>query len=290
MTMSSTVPAERDRAVDVDLAPAPAPGSGRRRRWLRIGGPVVVFAAFIGVWYLFSYVVLAPEKRFLVPPPHEVVDEALLDWKALRPNLEALWLSTRVALIGFVIASVLGIAIGVVMSLAEWIEWSLWPYAIALQCIPILALTPLIGGLLGFGFNARVVVTVMFALFPIISNTLFGILSVDTSFHELFSLAGASRLTRLRKLQLPSALPSIFAGLRIAAGLSVIGAVVGDTFFRQGEAGIGALIDIYRLRLQGTQMIGCILLAALLGLVVFVTVSAVGRQWTKAWYEPRRGA
>ena len=86
------------------------------------------------------------------------------------------------------------------------------------------------------------------------------------------------------------ALPSIFAGLRISAGLAVIGAVVGDTFFRQGEPGIGALIDIYRLRLQGEEMMACIILAALLGLAVFVVVGALSRRAIGHWYEGSRGS
>lgn len=270
------------------LSAAKTRDPNRRRDRLRIIGPAAVFAAFIGIWYLTADVLLPKHKRFLVPPPHQVIKTAILDWSTLQPNLKALWLSTQVACVGFVIAIVLGGLIGVIMSLADWIEWSIWPYAIALQCVPILALTPLIGGLLGFGFSARIVVTVMFCLFPILSNTLFGILSVDQSSHDLFTLAGTSKLRRLTKLQLPAALPSIFAGFRISAGLAVIGAVVGDTFFRQGEPGIGSLIDIYRLRLQGEQMISCILLAAALGLVVFVLVGFFSRRAVGSWYEARR--
>ena len=92
------------------------------------------------------------------------------------------------------------------------------------------------------------------------NNTLFGLLSVDKSQHELFTLQGASRATRLWKLQYPAAMPSIFVGLRNAAGLAVIGAVVGDFYFRQGNPGIGAQIDVYRQRLYGPEMITAIIL------------------------------
>ena len=260
-----------------------------RQRRIRILGPFAVFAAFLGVWYLVAAVLLPVHKRFLLPQPHRVVAKAFLHWSTLHPILNALWLSSQVACIGFAISIVLGGTIGIVMSMADWIEWSLWPYAIALQCVPILALTPLIGGLLGFSFSARVVVAVMISLFPIMSNTLFGILSIEPSTHDLFTLSGSSRFDRLRKLQLPGALPSVFAGFRISAGLAVIGAVVGDTFFRQGEPGIGALIDIYRLRLQGEEMMACIILAALLGLLVFVLVGIVSRRAIGHWYEASRG-
>jgi len=260
----------------------------RDRRPIRVVGPLAVFAAFIGMWYFVSWVVLPEYKEFLLPVPHHVLSSVFTDWDKMSPILSALWLTTQVAVIGFFISVVLGLTIGIVMSLADWIEWSLWPYAIALQCIPILALTPLIGGLLGFSFSARVVVTVMISLFPILSNTLFGILGTDRLSMDLFRLNHCSRARTLWKLQLPGAMPSIFAGCRISAGLAVIGAVVGDTFFRQGEPGIGALIDVYRLRLQGEEMMACIILAALLGLVVFVVVGTVNRRSIGHWHESTR--
>lgn len=274
--------------VGVPTAPAARRSPTARRRWMKVAAPIAVFALFIGVWYLLALQILPEYKRFLVPPPHRVISVAFIDSPVLDDNLAALWLSTRVALFGFAIASMLGIAIAIAMSLAEWIELSLWPYAVALQCIPILALTPLIGALLGFGFNARVVVTVMFALFPIVSNTLFGLLSVDAGHHDLFTLAHVSRTTRMMKLQLPAAVPSIVTGMRISAGLAVIGAVVGDTFFRQGKPGIGALIDVYRVRLQGEQMIGCIIMAVVLGLVVFIGVGTLGTRATRSWHASTR--
>ena len=95
--------------------------------------------------------------------------------------LEALWLSTKVALVGLLIAIVIGMALAILMSQAKWVERSTYPYAVALQCLPILAFVPLIGLLFGFGFNTRVFVCVMIALFPIIASTLFGLLSVDRS-------------------------------------------------------------------------------------------------------------
>ena len=170
------------------------------------------------------------------------------------------------------------------MSLARWVERASWPYLVALQAAPILALTPLISGLLGFGFNSRVLVVVLIAFFPIVNNTLFGLLSVDQSQHELFTLQGASRATRLWKLQYPAAMPSIFVGLRNAAGLAVIGAVVGDFFFRQGDPGIGALIDVYRQRLYGPEMFTAIILSALLGLVVFIFFGWLGNRAVGNWH------
>src|SRR6185503_8200595 len=117
-----------------------------------------------------------------------------------------------------------------------------------LQTVPILALVPMFGFWFGFGFASRVLVCALIGVFPILANTLFGLRSVAGNHHDLFTLHRAGRLTRLVKLQIPAAAPSIFTGLRIAAGLSVIGAIVGDFFFKQGQPGIGILIELYRQR------------------------------------------
>jgi NitT/TauT family transport system permease protein len=269
------------------------PGGGvdrRPRRTLsntlaQVWPPMVVFALFLGVWYLFSYVVLAPKRRFLVPPPHRVVSVAYFKWRNLHPLLDALWLSTRVAMYGLTIAILIGMTLAVLMSQARWVERSLFPYAVALQTVPILALTPLIGFFFDFNFRSRVIVCVIIALFPIIANTLFGLKSVDRGHHDLFTLHGTSRRTRLFKLQFPAALPAIFTGLRISAGLSVIGAIVGDFFFRRGKPGLGVAIDNYQNRLQSEQMYGAMILAMLLGLVVFWVFGLIGNRVVGSWHD-----
>jgi NitT/TauT family transport system permease protein len=235
-------------AATVRLAP-----SGRGR-WLRFWGPpLAVLMAMLGLWYGVSYLLLDPDRRFLVPPPHEVVRVSFLDPYNLRELLDALWLSTRVAFIGLVVAVAIGIVLAVAMSQARWIERSVYPYAVITQTIPILACVPVFGFWFGFGFFSRVLVCIIIALFPIIANTLFGLQSVQREHHDLFTLHGAGRLSRLWKLQFPAALPSMFTGLRISAGLAVIGAIVGDFFFKQGDPGIGILIDRYQSRLQSDR-------------------------------------
>jgi NitT/TauT family transport system permease protein len=269
-------------SVDTDLTgpgdaamqgPTPAAGrvvpAGRGRWWSFWGPPLVVLLVMIGLWYAISYLLLDPQRRFLLPPPHAVVQVGFLDPYNLQELLAALWLSARVAMVGLAIAIVIGMTLAIAMSQARWVERSLYPYAVILQTIPILALVPLFGFWFGFGLTSRVLVCVLIALFPIIANTLFGLRSVDQDHHDLFTLHDAGRLTRLRKLQLPSALPSIFTGLRISAGLSVIGAIVGDFFFKQGKPGIGILIDLYRSRLQSEQMFAAIILSSLFGVIVF---------------------
>jgi len=273
---------------------APSTGAPKRNRVAEILGPIVVFFVFLGIWYFVAEVVLPKQKRFLLPPPHRVISDGFLVWhdgnRGLKPILDSLALTARVALVGLVIKIILGMGLATAMSLARWVETASWPYLVGLQAAPILALTPLISGLLGFGFTSRVLVVVLIAFFPVVNNTLFGLLSVDKSQHELFTLQGASRGTRLWKLQYPAAMPSIFVGLRNAAGLAVIGAVVGDFYFRQGHPGIGAQIDVYRQRLYGPEMITAIILSALFGLVVFIFFGWLGNKAVGKWHTTTRAS
>ncbi|MFG3339490.1 ABC transporter permease [Glycomyces sp. NPDC048151] len=252
----------------------------------RVVAPLIVLALVLGGWSLVSYS-LAPARRFLLPPPDQVVRQGLFGIEG--PNMfDALQRSAIVAGAGLLIAMVLGIVWAVLMSQARWAEHALFPYAVALQCIPTLALVPLIGFWFGFGFSARVLVCVLIALFPIVSNTLFGLKSVDAGLRELFALRRSSRFTVLRKLELPAALPAIFAGIRISAGLAVVGAIVGDFFFKQGAPGIGILIDTYRARLQSPEMFAAVLLASALGVIVFLFFSWLSRWATAHWHGSER--
>jgi NitT/TauT family transport system permease protein len=282
---SSTASTGRVASTTETATPAVGDPSKRRSRLATLVPPLAVLVVVLGIWNAFSYVLLRPSQRFLLPPPHKVVQVGFLDSGNLTEVLHGLWSTTQVALVGLVIAIVLGMVLAVAMSQALWVERSIYPYAVVLQTIPIIALVPLIGFWFEFNFRSRVIVCVLISLFPIITNALFGLKSADRQLHDLFTLHGASRSTRLRKLMLPAALPAIFTGFRISAGLSVIGAIVGDFFFRQGEPGIGRLIDVYRNRLQSEQLFTAIFFSSLLGLVVFWGFGFLAHRVLRSWHD-----
>jgi NitT/TauT family transport system permease protein len=271
-----------------DIVPVHA---AKPRDWTGIIGPLVAFGLFIATWYLMHYWALDAiwdKPSFLITAPHRVVSESFLDSANRSTMLQGLLWTTIVAMAGLAIAIVLGMALAIAMAQARWLERSFWPYLVALQAIPILAVTPIIAVIMGYGLSARILVCVIISLFPIVSNTLFGLLSADRLQHDLFTLHGASRTTRLMKLQLPGAMPAIFTGFRIAAGLSVIGAVVGELFFRRGEKGIGILLDVYRQRNLYPQMYGALVLSSLLGITVFSLFGWIGNRVVGRWYESTR--
>lgn len=284
--------------METDLGEAPGQASrstssgrtsGRLRRVASVTlPPLVVAMVFIGIWLVLSYLVLSPRQQFLLPPPQDVVRVGFLDTQNLREILEALWSTAQVALTGLAIAIVLGTTFAVLMAQAKWVERSFYPYAVVLQTIPIIALVPLIGFWFDFNFRSRVIVCVLISLFPIVTNTLFGLQSVDRGLLDLFRLHDAGRVTVLWKLQFPGGLPAMFTGYRIAAGLSVIGAIVGDFFFRQGEPGIGRLIDVYRSQLSSERLFTAIFFSSLLGLVVFWFFGFLGNRAIRSWHESAR--
>jgi NitT/TauT family transport system permease protein len=247
--------------------------------------PLVMGLLVLGVWYFISYVTLdqAPRQNgFLLRPPHKVLEVGFQEWGNVSEILSALWSTTKIATMGLAISIVLGIALATIMSQSKLFERALYPYMVTLQAIPILAIAPLIGFWFGTARTGRLIVCVIISLFPIIVNTLFGLQSAEKGMHDLFTLHHTGRFTRLRKLMFPAASPAIFAGLRIAAGLSVIGAIVGDFIFGRGEAGIGQALRKYASNLDGEQLLAAVIMSSVLGVTVFLLFgwiqnAAIGR-------------
>jgi len=203
--------------------------------------------------------------------------------------LHATYFTAKEALWGLAIATVIGVGLAVLMSQARWVENSIFPWVVALQTIPILALVPFIQIRYGYEFKSRVIVCVLIAVFPIITNTLFGLQSADEGHHDLFTLHRSGRWRRLRKLQFPGALPAIFTGLRISAGLAVVGAIVGEFFFRRGDSGLGHMLEKFRAGRSPTDaqaLFATIIVTCLLGIIVFGVISIAASLTTRKWYEP----
>lgn len=286
-TVASDKPTVASSSFESAYSPAGKP-QGIAQRWASyLLPPILLGILLIGMWYFVSYGILDEQRRFLLRPPHQVWLVGFADWANFSEILLGLWSSTKVALIGLAIAITVGISLATAMSQSELIERAVFPYAVTLQAIPILAIVPLIGFWFGFGVTARVIVCVIISLFPIIVNTLFGLLAAPRGLHDLFTLQQVSRWTRLRKLMFPAALPAIFAGLRISAGLSVIGAIVGDFFFGRGDPGIGQLLQRYANRLLGEQLLAAIIMSSILGVLVFQIFGWIQSWAIGAWHEER---
>jgi NitT/TauT family transport system permease protein len=284
MTTAATSSGSPDGAAVVsDGSP-----STRRLSWgafVTLGLPPLVFAAVVtGFFYLLREVV-SEKRKILVPQPHTVFTQTIGDSATRDELFQAFLNTTKVAFVGLAIAITLGVLFAVLMSQARLMEDAFFPWAVVIQTVPTLALVPLIGVWFGFGFKSRVIVAVLISLFPIITNSLFGLKSVDRELHDLFTLHGAGRLTRMWKLQFPAAMPATFTGFRIAAGLSVIGAIVGEFFFGRGETGLGNLVNKYRGLVQIEELYATIIISSILGIAVFFAFGWLSRLIVGSWYE-----
>lgn len=261
----------------------------RSPRLARLAPPLAVLGLVIAGWYGLAYSLdnnfaSADGSALIIPPPHQLF--VGLNAATVSRIASATWVSLGTAAVGFLLAILVGVLLGVAMSFSRSLESALWPWLIAVQVTPVIVLTPIIVRVVGASFTARLIVTVLIAFFPIASNTLFGMRSVGTALHDVFTLAGASRWHRLIHLQLPAASPAIFAGLRVSAGLAVIGAVVGDFFFTRGTPGLGRLITFFFQDTRSGPMFVTALIAALIGLCFFVAVAALRRLLVSPWHRP----
>ena len=257
------------------------------QRTRKLWPPILVFGALIGGWYVLAYSLdnnfaSGDGSALIIPPPHQLF--VGLNDTTVDRIVSATYISAGTALVGLLISIVVGVLFGVIMNLSRALESALWPWLIALQVTPIIVLTPIIVRVAGPTFGARVLVTVLIAFFPIASNTLFGLRSVSVALHDLFTLAGFSRWRRLVQLELPAASPAIFAGLRVSAGLAVIGAVVGDFFFTRGTPGLGRLVTDFFQDTRSGPMFVTALVAGFLGLGFFIVVESMRRLIVSPWH------
>jgi len=235
-----------------------------------IGPPLATLVVIVTAWELAVRVLDVP--RFLVPPPSAVVSALLADFAMLAGSTVT---TARGALFGFFLSSVVGTGSGLVLSLSKTLERGLYPYALFLQTVPLVAVAPLLVLWFGPGLRAVAVSAFIVSVFPIIANTLSKLRGVDPRLKDLFHLYGATRFDTLFKLDLPFALPSIATGLRIASGLAVIGAIVGEFVagFAEGRAGLGITVLAAYRQLRTDLLFAAVMLASLLGLALFAAVS-----------------
>lgn len=247
--------------------------------------PALFSVAVLAVWHASSVLQFKDERRRALsqPAPFDVVRAGFLKSRNFKEMAGGLAVTARITLIGLAVSIVIGVAIAVIMSRSRLVERTVFPWAVVLQTIPIIALTPLIKISYGSGTLPRVFICVLIAVFPIITNTLFGLKSADRDQHDLFTLHGAGWFTRLTKLQFPAALPAMFTGLRIAAGLSVIGAIVAEFFFGTGPRGLGRLIIEYTQRNETAKVMAGITFTAALGVALFLTFGWLGNRFTRHW-------
>ena len=250
-------------------------------RALRIGLPVVMLAIAVLVWHLVVQIFALPP--YVLPGPGLVATTLIADGNLLWNSLLVTLLTTFE---GFLLAAVGGIGLAILFNQSRLVEYSFYPYAVILQVTPIVAIAPLLLIYLPQPLAVLVCAWIV-AFFPVLANTTLGLSSVDHNLLALFDLYKASRWQVLWNLKLPSALPQILAGLRIAGGLSLIGAVVAEIAAGSAGAGSGLAYRIaesgYRLNIP--RMFAALILLSLAGVAIFYALSAMSYLVLRRWHE-----
>jgi NitT/TauT family transport system permease protein len=253
----------------------------RRERALRIVLPILVLALGLGLWEFVVRVDNIPP--YVLPAPDLVLRTLFHDWALLFRSL-LVTLGTTAE--GFLLAAFGGVGLAVLFNQLRLVEYSLYPYAVILQVTPIVAVAPLLLIYLPQPLAVLACAWIV-AFFPVLANTTLGLKSVDRNLADLFALYGASRRQVLWNLKLPAALPYILAGLRIAGGLSLIGAVVAEIAAGSAGAGSGLAYRIaesgYRLNIP--RMFAALLLLSVAGVAIFYVLSLVNFLALRRWHE-----
>lgn len=252
----------------------------------RIALPPVV-AAILGLaaWEGVARALAIP--AYLLPPPSAVASAALVD----RAALAGACMTTGIAaIVGFLASALFGVVVAIGLSSSRVVERAVYPYAVVLQTVPIVAIAPLLVLWCGAGLRAVAASAFIVSVFPVITNSLAGIRAVEPALRDLFRLYGASRAQILWKLELAHATPQIATGLRVACGLAVIGAIVGEFVagFSEGSPGLGIMVMTSYRQLRTDLLFAAVGSSALLGIVMFGAVSGIASLVLRRWHVAAR--
>jgi NitT/TauT family transport system permease protein len=252
-----------------------------RDRIVRIVLPIVVLVLVAVLWEALVKIENIP--IYVLPSPGRILRTLVEDWALL---FQSLMVTLTTTIEGFVLAAVGGVGLAVLFNQSRLIEYSLYPFAVILQVTPIVAIAPLLLVYLPQPLAVLACAWIV-AFFPVLANTTLGLNSVDRNLADLHALYGASRGQVLWNLKLPSALPYILGGLRIAGGLSLIGAVVAEIAAGSAGAGSGLAYRIaesgYRLNIP--RMFAALLLLSVAGIVIFYLLTLVNHLALRRWHE-----
>ena len=252
------------------------------RRWVL---PLGVIAILLGLWELAARWDLIADaldiKPFLIPAPSDVGESLWQDRELLA---EDAWVTAQEVMLGFAIALVAGFAFAVALHMSDTLRRAFYPLLVASQTVPVIAIAPILIVWLGFGIGPKLAIIALVCFFPITVNTLDGLRSVDPDLPRMMRTLDAGRGQILRRVEVPSALPYLFSGAKVAAAVSVIGAVFGE--WAGADEGLGHLILIAQGQLQTARVFAAVVVLSALALILFGALALVERRF--GWWTPRR--
>jgi NitT/TauT family transport system permease protein len=257
-----------------------------KQRLITALNAAAVFVALLAIWQIILRTFKVPP--YMLPSPWAVAGAAIRRFPLL---LNASLLTAEEAGGGLVASILAGVFIALIFAQSRWVRRMLYPYTILLQTVPIVAIAPLILMWVGAGTGAVTLIAFIISLAPIIANTTQGLISVEENLVHLFLMHNASPTQLLFKLRLPHAVPSLFVGIRIASGISVIGAITGELYAgssRVGEGGLGYSILYASSQLQTDYLFALVLAATALGFSFFFLIMFAEWYFLHRWHESAR--
>jgi NitT/TauT family transport system permease protein len=276
---------ERAEAIEGRQYDAEEARHARRRRLEAVGKwllPAIVLGLTIWGWDRVVKVNEIP--HYILPSPGLVLETLVKDWGTLYPSM---LVTLKIAMMALAVAVIGGVGLAILFTQSRFAEMAFFPYAVILQVTPVVSIAPLIFIYVESRTVGLLICAWVVAFFPILANTTLGLKSADHNLRDLMTIYRANRWQRLRYLQLPSALPYFLGGLRIAGGLSLIGAVVAEYVAGTGGIGSGLAFRIleagYRLNIP--RMFAALLLIALLGVAIFMITTLLNHLLLRKWHE-----
>jgi NitT/TauT family transport system permease protein len=245
--------------------------------WAR---PIILIALLIVLWQLAIVVFRIPP--YLIPAPLAVVKQLLTQWPEL---LQQASFTTYATLGGFALSIAFGIPMALLIAYSRTVESFVYPLLVFSQSVPKVAIAPLFVVWFGFGIIPKVIAAFMLGFFPIVVSTVVGFKSVDRDMIDLARSMKASKLQIFRRISLPQALPSVFAGLKVSVTLAVVGAVVGE--FVGSNSGIGYVLQIANGNFDLPLMFAALTILSLIGVLLFAAVDLVER-FMIPWHASQR--
>jgi NitT/TauT family transport system permease protein len=238
-----------------------------------------ILIAFVLVWHY--YVAWFNVSKFIIPAPLAVWD-SLIDLLATPSTLRHTWITVYETIVGFIFACVVGVGLGTVLGKTPWLERAINPFIVATQVVPKVALVPLFILWFGFGPEAKIVVATVLAFFPILTNTVLGVKSVDLGHKDVMTVLNANRWQTFLTLELPSSLPAILSGMEVGIVLALIGAVIGE--YLGGSMGLGHLAVASLNDYKVGMMFAVIILLTAIGFVLYLFIGLL-RRLVIPWHE-----
>lgn len=244
--------------------------------------PAILLVLIFVLWWVAADQEWMP--NYLVPTPDQVWDTITGNWSSLMHHS---YVTLYETVIGFLIASLLGIVTAVLIAYSRTMDKALYPIVLFAQVIPKIAIAPLLVVWFGNGLAPKIILAVLIAFFPVVVSGVTGLRSTDPELLELSSTMGASRWQTFRKIRFPNALPHLMAGEKVAVTLAVVGAVVGE--FVGADAGLGYTLLIANGSLDSAMLFATLILMSLIGILLFIVVE-VAETLLIPWHASRRAA